>query len=219
MPRSAFRAVKTALQLNLPVHSNVKDIVRNYLQDRSCRSDPEPGPTLALQCLDAARRCGDVLQADLWAVASFYLDYFANREPILRLDTVFDLYCDSVTYRHMATERAALYQSKPRAYEHTRQLTRDHLLLNDKDKVPIPPSKKKNPLTIRTTSRNTTDSTKRNNGFCHPVKPSQNLESIQRFYDRARLDGIRFWWIYRDVVLLRFFRSSRFLFCFHPKML
>lgn len=135
MPRSAFHAVKTALQLNLHVHPNAKDMVRNYLQDRSCRIDPAIKLTLPEQCLHAARRCGDVLQVDLWTTASFYLDYFANREPILRLDTVFDIYCDSATYRHMATERAALYQSKPRAYEHTRQLTRDHLLLSDKDKA------------------------------------------------------------------------------------
>ena len=58
-----------------------------------------------------------------------------NKQESLPLDTVFDLYCDSRTYRHMASERAALYQSKPRAYEHSRQLTRDHLLLSDKDKA------------------------------------------------------------------------------------
>jgi len=137
MPRLAFNAVKTALQLNLPVHNNIKGIVRNYLMDRCSRTNPEVGSTLAEHSLDAARRCGDVLQMDLWIVASFYLDYFSNRNPISELDTVFDLYCDSTTYRRMATERAALYQSKPRAYEHTRQLTRDHLLLSDKDKVPI----------------------------------------------------------------------------------
>ena len=89
---------------------------------------------MAEQCLHAALRCGDLLQIDFWTICCYYLNYYARRETV-SLDTVFDLYCDSTTYRQISTERAALYQSKPRAYEHTRQLTRDHLLLNDKDKA------------------------------------------------------------------------------------
>lgn len=68
-------------------------------------------------------------------MADYYLKYHAGQSDSVALDTVYDLLCDSTSYRLMAAERAALYQSKPRAYEQTRQLTRDHLLLTDKDKA------------------------------------------------------------------------------------
>lgn len=134
MPRSAFQAVKSGLQLNLSASTECtnshKDLILNYISDHI----PSNEAGIPERCFRAALQCGDQPQAELWTVASYYLRFHAGKECI-PLDTVYDLLCDSSTYRQMAAERAALYQSKPRAYEHTRQLTRDHLLLNDKDKA------------------------------------------------------------------------------------
>ena len=136
MPRTAFQAVKTGLQLNLSAATECtsvhKDLILNYISDQFLSDES----TIPGRCFRAALLCGDQLQADLWTVASYSLRFHGGgKECATALDTVFDLLCDSITYRQMATERAALYQSKPRAYEHTRQLTRDHLLLSDKDKA------------------------------------------------------------------------------------
>jgi hypothetical protein len=135
MPRSAFQAIKTSVQLNIPTSSKCtnpsKDLILNYISDHI----PLVKTGIPDQCFRAALLCGDQPQAELWTVASYYLRFHSGKECATPLDTVYDLLCDSSTYRQMATERAALYQSKPRAYEHTRQLTRDHLLLNDKDKA------------------------------------------------------------------------------------
>lgn len=134
-PRIAFQAIKSGLQLNFPPEtecsSSHKELIVNYLSDHY--STMESG--IPDQSFRAALLCGDQLQAELWTVASFYLRFHAGKECAMALDTVYDLICDCSTYRQMAADRAALYQSKPRAYEHTRQLTRDHLLLNDKDKA------------------------------------------------------------------------------------
>lgn len=134
MPRSAFQAVKSGLQLNLSASTECtnshKDLILNYISDHI----PSNEAGIPERCFRAALQCGDQPQAELWTVASYYLRFHAGKE-CTPLDTVYDLLCDSSTYRQMAAERAALYQSKPRAYEHTRQLTRDHLLLNDKDKA------------------------------------------------------------------------------------
>lgn len=136
MPRTAFQAIKSGLQLNLSTEIECfnphKDLILNYLTQHYSPSDSLDIPD---QCFRSALLCGDQLQAELWTVASFYLRYHSGKESTSALDTVYDLLCDSSTYRQMAVERAALYSSKPRAYEHTRQLTRDHLLLNDKDKA------------------------------------------------------------------------------------
>ena len=135
MPRSAFQAVKTSAQLNLSASSKCtnpsKDLILNYISNHI----PSIKSGIPDQCFRAALLCGDQPQAELWTVASYYLRFHSGKECATPLDTVYDLLCDSSSYRQMATERAALYQSKPRAYEHTRQLTRDHLLLNDKDKA------------------------------------------------------------------------------------
>lgn len=136
MPRSAFQAIKTGLQLNLAADEECTDIhkrqIANFLSNHTNGSI---GGTLPENCFRAALHCGDHLQADFWTVANYYLHMYAGRENVVPLDTVYDLLCDGTSYRLMAAERAALYQSKPRAYEHTRQLTRDLLLLNDKDKA------------------------------------------------------------------------------------
>ena len=140
MPRSSFQAVKTGLQLNLVATDTDEECsdfykrqIANLLANHSTGSTGTP--SLPEQCFRAALHCGDHLQADLWTVANYYLNLHAGRECVVALDTVYDLLCDGTSYRAMAAERAALYQSKPRAYEHTRQLTRDLLLLNDKDKA------------------------------------------------------------------------------------
>lgn len=134
MPRTAFQAVKSGLQLNLSASSECtnshKNVILNYISNHI----PSIEAGIPEDCFRAALLCGDQAQAELWTVASYYLRFHAGKESI-QLDTVYDLLCDFSTYRQMAAERAALYQSKPRAYEHTRQLTRDHLLLNDKDKA------------------------------------------------------------------------------------
>jgi hypothetical protein len=137
MPRTTFQAIKSGLQLNLRDpnaltggHSSQVVDFLNYV--------PYTGSNLADQALQAAYLTGDAVQAEFWLVACFYLKFYSSVGSSDRphpLDTVYDLLCDPSTYRLMCVERAALYQSKPRAYEHTRQLTRDHLLLNDKDKA------------------------------------------------------------------------------------
>lgn len=135
LPRTAFQAVKTGLQLSISAETECanshKDLVASYLSDNYSSDESE----IPDRCFRAALLCGDQPQAELWTVASFYLRFHAGKECSTVLDTVYDLICDSSTYRQMAADRAALYQSKPRAYEHTRQLTRDHLLLSDKDKA------------------------------------------------------------------------------------
>ena len=144
MARTSLLAIRSALQLNLRDFSQLADGCRtraqvvDYLTD--CRLDDQG--TAATEeahpsdwALLAARRCGDALQCDFWTVASHHLKSRAKRRQQDQLDTAYDLLCDPATYRLMAAERAALYQSKPRVYEQTRQLTRDHLLLDDKDKA------------------------------------------------------------------------------------
>lgn len=141
MPRTAFQAVKTGLQLNISAVTECINPHKGWILN--CISDHYSSVESAIpdRCFRAALVCGDQPQAELWTVASYYLRFYDSRKEcvtatsVTALDTVYDLLCDSSTYRQMATERAALYQSKPRAYEHTRQLTRDHLLLNDKDKA------------------------------------------------------------------------------------
>lgn len=139
MPRAAFQAAKAAVQLNISPADECaslhKDVILNYVNAFSPMTARTEETGLPRQCLRAAMLLGDQTQIDLWSLATYYIDYFAGKEDVAPLDTPNDLLCDSATYRQMAVERAALYQSKPRAYEQTRQLTRDHLLLNDKDKA------------------------------------------------------------------------------------
>lgn len=143
MPRSAYQSIKTGLQLNLAAKDCSNAFNKGHIVSHLSSDRPLFGAgNLPEQCLLAALRCGDTLQAELWTVASYYLQRHAGqivdadaKIPVAALDTVHDLLCDSASYKLMAAERAAMYQSKPRAYEQTRQLTRDHLLLNDKDKA------------------------------------------------------------------------------------
>ena len=147
MPRSAYQAIKAGLELKLPVEDcNSDGATRDHILSH-LSSDQRSlfgSGSMPEQCFLAALRCGDKLQAELWTVASYYFRRYAGMlasddtnapASSLALDTVHDLLLDSASYKLMATERAALYQTKPRAYEQTRQLTRDHLLLNDKDKA------------------------------------------------------------------------------------
>ena len=144
MERTALQAVKTAVQLNITDYSQLvnersKLQIVNFLNHVNSGDRQVGGETTAelLKCCrKAAVLCsGDVQCVDFWQVAAYYLNYYVKKEETNSLDTVYDLLCPASAYKQMAAERAALYQSKPRAYEHTRQLTRDHLLLNDKDKA------------------------------------------------------------------------------------